>query len=407
MIPVLALAIALGLSAQGPLDVRAVHPADGPMVLVHRGTGPLIALRLSARVDTALPDGSVELLQELARPMAAERATSVGARLSLRHEEGHAIVTVTGPATAFDALAGLLSALAGELDLSVSSLRQARSRAESRVLGRLEQPEPRVRTRLWHALYGGPEPEAPTATLLGPESVRELRDRLYHRDGIRITLVGDIPEPLIRSAFASWPVQRRPDGTPPVPDSVPTAARPQAHREWAGVGFTARAASPAVLAVAAHLVQERMDRSPLLSGSALGWHGPGGPTLVLLGAVVPGDSVVRATAAVSARVVGGGGEDGGSTGVGRYLRRMVAEAASLAGPAAVAEAKRQIRRRLLLSARTVTGRVEVVGALTDVERDPGGAARFLEDLDHVDARAVMALLENVLTAPAVYVEAGE
>lgn len=399
------LLLALFLAVQGPLEVAVVEPTEGPRLLVHRQAGPLVALRLSAPVDPALPEGSVELLQELAGPGARAAAERYGARLALRHEEGAALLTVTGPATAFDALAALLRRAATEPDLSVASLRRARARAEDRVLARLERPGPRVHRLLWHALHGGPEPAGAAASLLPPEAVRQLSARLYDPARIRITVVGAVPDEVLRSAFGHWT-----GGVDPDPDAVltpadpPVPARPQAHREWAGLGYRVDGAAP-VLAVAATLIQRRLDRSALRYGVVRPWQGPGGSSLVLVGATEPGDSVVRSTAGVGTLRVRGAGPAITATGVGSYLRRMIAEAAALAGPAGVAEARSDLRRSLLLEARTVSGRAEVIGRAADALGSPDAAARFLDGLETVSLPDVQAALHAVLETPATYVEA--
>ncbi|MFP4623162.1 MAG: hypothetical protein ACLFRX_03175, partial [Gemmatimonadota bacterium] len=202
-----ALLLALLLWApQGPLEVTMVRPPQGPTVLLHRQAGPLVALRMSAPVEPGLPEGSAELLQELARARATLAAEQVGARLSLRREPGTAVLAVTGPASAFDALAALLRD-AVRPDLDVATLRRARARAEDRVLAELEQPGPRVERLLWHELHGASEPpRGAAAALLSPEDIRHIARRMYHPDRVRITVVGDIPQAAARSAFAGWPV---------------------------------------------------------------------------------------------------------------------------------------------------------------------------------------------------------
>ncbi len=401
------LLLALALVAQdpavpGPLDVTVIRPPAGPEVVAHGWAGPLVGVRLSAPVDTAYPEGVVELLQELARPTAREMAERFGARLTFRHEEGHALITLTGPATAFDALVGVLRSATREPVLTTSALQRARSRADGRVLSRLEQPGPRVQRLLWHELFGGPFPTGSAASLLSPEAIRQAGQRLYDPERIRVVVVGDVPEPVVRAAFTRWPRAPGTDAGALVVDSV-EAARPQAHREWAGIGYAVDA-EPAVVALATELVGRRLLRSPLRHGAARAWRGPGGWAVVVTGATEPGDSVVRATAGVGHLRVSGTGPAESATGVGVALRRMVAEAMALLGPASLEEARTALRHRLLLEARTVSGRAEVIGRLTDA-LGPVEAARFLEALDAVELDAVRAVLGALLDAPATYVEA--
>ena len=397
MVPLL---LAAALVPQAPLSVQTLHPERGPTVLVHHQTSPLAALRLSVPVDADLPEGTVELLQELARQDAEGAARRFGARLELRHEDGRAVIAVTGPATAFDALAGVLRRAVGEPDLAVASLRRARARAEDRVLARLEQPDPRIRRRLRRALYGGPDPDGAPATVVDPESVRRLRSRLYDPSRTRVVVVAPVAEVVVRSAFSYWP----PGGPVPGPveaDSAEPQVRAQAHREWGGLAFPVEA-DPVALDVTAELVRQRLIRAPLPFGDVRVWHTPT-PALALIGAALPGDSVIRTMAGIVDLPVRD--DSMAVPAVGPSLRRLVAEAAALTSPQAVAEARATIRRRLLLDARSAAGMAEVIGRTADAHGDAMTPAAFLDriaDVGPADVRAILALL---LETPAVAAEA--
>lgn len=395
MIPLL---LAAALVVQSPLATYPIQPEGGPEVRVHRQATPLVALRLSTPVPVTLPEGVVELLQELARPYAEAEARRFGARVSLRHDPGRAVMTVTGPATAFDAMVAILRRAAGPPDLSVAALRRARARAEDRVLARLEQPGPRVRRFLHYGLHGGPEPRGAAGTRVGPEVIRRVRAELYHPDRVRVVLVGDVPDVVIRSAFGDWPTSAEGDRAEARVDTTAAAARPRAHREWGGIAFPVDG-DPAVLAVAAALVQQRVDRSALQYGAVEAWYEPT-PALVLIGAATPGDSVVEASAGISDLTV----RDSSAvppTDVRRYLRRLIAEAAALAGTDGVLRAGTGVRRRLLLEARTAAGKAEVIGRVAD---QCGPAVRpddYLERLEGVDLAEVRGLLRRLLDTAAV------
>ncbi|MGK7313340.1 MAG: hypothetical protein ACN0LA_13985 [Candidatus Longimicrobiales bacterium M2_2A_002] len=404
------------LGAQSPLATSRVEPVGGPAVRVHSQATPLVAIRLSAPVPTGLPEGAVELLQELARPAAEATARRFGARLELRHEDGRAVIAVSGPAAAFDALVLLLRRATGEPDLSRVAVSRARARAEDRVLARLEQPEPRVRRLLQHGLYGGPAPRGFAAGQLTPETIRRLRGRLYDPTRLGVVVVGPIPTAVLRSAFADWPAGD-PGAELPAPDSAAVSARPQAHREWGGIAFPVEA-DPAVLAVTAELVHGRLERSALRHGTVEAWYEPT-PALVLVGAVTPGDSAVRAAAGITDLAVRDSSELE-TDDVHRYLRRLVAEAAALTGPDAVAAARSAVRHRFLLEVRTALGKAEAIGRLGG---RAGGGRRagesgagagvalpidpeaYLRRVAVVDVAAVRSLLDRVLGTPAIVAEA--
>lgn len=393
MVPLL---LAAALLPQTPLAVQTLELEPGPTLLVHRQESPVAALRLSASVPPDLPEGTVELLQELARPEAEATARRFGARLELRHQDGHAIIAVTGPAAAFDALVVLLRRAVAEPDLSVASLRRARARAEDRVLARLEQPGPRVRRLLRHALYGGPLPEGATATALGPESVRLLRARVYDPARTRVVVVAPAPDPVIRSAFSGWPTGPRQAGTVSV-DTAAEPARPQAHREWSALGFPV-SADPAVLDVTAELIRRRLRRAPLPFGAVEVWRSPA-PALVLIGAALPGDSVVRTTAGITDRPLLD--DSVALPAVGLVLRRLLAEAVALAGPEAVADARTAVARQLFMEARSPGGKAEVIGRIADRDGTAVSADDYLDRLNEVRLEQVRALLARLLDTPAV------
>lgn len=383
------------LLTQSPLGTRPVQPHAGPEVRVHRQAGPILALRLSAPVPTDLPEGAVELLQELARPDARARAHPFGASVRFRHEDGHAVISVTGPVTAFDALVAILRQATGPPELGVTTLRRARARAEDRVLARLEQPGPRIRRYLRYGLYGGPEPTGAAAIRLGPESIRAVRARLYARQKLRVVLVGEVPDVVIRSAFARWPDGEAGERAMAT-DTVGEAARPPAHREWGGIAFAAEGGP--VLAVAAELVRQRLARSTLRYGAVEAWYSPA-PALALIGAASPGDSVVATTAGISDLTV----EDSAqlaTTDVRRYLRRLIAEAVALAGPDAVTAARTALQRRLLLEARTAEGKAAVIGAVADRFGPGTDPDVYLRRLEAVTLAEVRGLLAGILDTPA-------
>lgn len=393
-----ALFLAAALAAQTPMAVEALHPERGPTVLLHRQASPVVALRLSAPAQPELPEGSVELLQELARPRMEALARRYGAHLELRAENGRSIVAVAGPTTAFDALVAILRVAAGEPDVSVDALERARARAEDRVLARLEQPGPRVKRLLRSALQGGPEPVGAPATVLDPESIRYLRGRIYDAARVRVVLVGSVPDPMVRSAFGGWPAPG--SGTATAADTTWEKARPQAHREWGGLAFPLDA-DPELLAVTAELIERRLQRTVLRYGSVEAWVQPG-PALVLIGAAMPDDTEFRTTANISGPVRG---DAAAVPAIGRYLRRLVAEAAALTGPEAVVRARAAVRRRIMLEARTPGGKAEVIGRIADDLAGAISPEELLQRLERVEESAVRQLLGRMLETPAVVVEA--
>lgn len=410
--------LALLLALQTPFATRSLTAEGGPEVRVHTRASRLVSIRVSAPLPEGLDPASVELLLSLARPRAEREAARIGAALRLERTPQGAVLAVTGAATAFDELVAILRRATGEPDLSAASLRSARARAADRLLSVLERPGPRLESMLWNALHTSSAASLPSpATLegIGPEGVRRARALLFTPGRLRVVLVGSVPDEVVRSAVSHWsepgapPLSGEPLGealVPPDPDSArgaPDSARVQVHHHWAGLGYPLPRADDATLVVAAALVDRRVRQSAV-RGRAEAWLEPGLRALVVTGAAVPGDAAVATAAAITSLPVEGD-PAGAESVTGRYLRRLIAEAAALTGPVAVAEAAEGVRRQILLEARTGEGRSDVIGRFANT--DPTAAdpvAGFLSRLREVDLRGVRALLHEVLEAPATVVE---
>lgn len=385
-------------SPPGPFALDTLRPQHGPEVLWHRATSPLVSIRLATAVPADLPTGAAELVQELARPAAIAAARDLGADLDMRIDAGHAVLSVTGPATAFDGLVAILRAAIAEPDLAVGPLRVARARAEDRVLGTLERPEPRLRFLL-RARLAATSPAGPELQRLDAETLRGIAGRMYRPRAMQAVLIGDVPAEIVRSAFAGW--QPPPPGPPLAPpDPPPPLPEPQAHNAWAALGFVLDA-DPLVLAVAAELVAQRVRAAAVLSGAAEAWPHPRGGVLVILGGAPGDDPAVAGAARITPFPTAADGDD--ASALARFLRRLVAEAAALAGPDAVDGAAFVLRRRILLAARTPAGRAEVVAAWH--RHAPVGAVHdVLEGLEGVRLAEVRELLSRALASPPLRVE---
>ena len=402
MAPLLALLIAQSAFAAPSVPIDA-----GPATSYHRYATPLTALRLSAEVGPEVDPAVAMLLLELARPEAERRARRIGSRVTLEREGRHLVLSAAGPARSFDELVAILRGATGEPPLDGASLRRGKARAEDLILADLEQPGPRLRRALRRELYGEPQAAVERLHAATPDDLRRARRAIFRADRARLVLVADVPEPVLRSALDGW-FGDATAADPPGPDATvvdaaeDTAvdARVQAHNRWAAIGYRVTA-DPAVLEVAARLVAARLARSTLRAGVAEAWHDAGG-ALVLLGAASPGDPVVDATAGITSLPTAGGESD---SAVGRYLRRMVAEAAALAGPHAVAELATSLQREIALEARTPAGRAAVIGRMGGVYAASGDpVTAFLERLGLVDVDEVRALLLGTLESDAVVVE---
>jgi hypothetical protein len=367
--------LAAWLALQAPLGLAVLRPAGGPEIVLDRQPVPLVSLRLSAPVPPTLPDGVVELLQELARPAAEAAAQAWGAEVTLRREPGHAVLAVTGPAVAFDALAALLREAAAEPVTDAGALVRARARAEDRLHARREQTAPRLRDTVWRTLAGtGPsEPDAAGPTL-APEGLRRARAELYHSSRLRLVVVGGVFPEAVLAAFAAWPagsVGAVEPASAPAAASAPPDPPPPA---WAALALPVHAA-PAALAAAAELVGRHVGAEGSATVQVEGWQGEGWQALVLIGPAPASE-----------------------------LRRWVGEAAAAASADAVAEAAAAVRDTLLLEARSAPGRAEIIGRVADATGEPDALLHLLAGLDRVSLHELGVILAAALAAPPVVVE---
>lgn len=387
---VLAAALCGPAQGQDPFAVARLNAPSGPPVLHHPVGAPLVALRLSAPIPEDLPEGAVELLQELARPAATAAADRVGGALAMRRTAGHAVISVTGPAAELDTLVAILRQATGEPEVSVDRLQRARARAGDRVLESLDRPEPLLRRRLWSALQGTSSVTNSGAAVMDADAIRHAGARLYDPARLRVVVVGPAAPAMLRSAFGAWPAPRSQPGPGSAVDPAPRPSRVPPLLDWSAEAVRIDAA-PAPLAVAARLVDRRARAEDLPHAGVEAWHAPEVAAIVWIGARGLGES--RAA-----------GSEGGRPPSKSRIARLVGEVlATERLDAAVQVAAGSLRRGLLLEARSPAGRAEVIGRLADLLNRPDGAERLLDGLAGVRPRDVRRVLESALNAPAIRV----
>ncbi len=398
-------------SAQAPgLGTPTVLAADGgPTVVARPGLGvPLVTIRLSVPVNDAAHPGAGRVLAHLASPDLEGAVASTGGTAVIERRPARTVYTVTGPARSFDLLAAAVRSAVLDPPFTTDALRRATATARHEIRATLERPEPRIRAllrqRLSPVVLATADDTAPLGRL-DLEGIRHLWSSQYLPARMNVLVVGNIPRPVVRSAFAWW-------SEPAVPGSPPDTATPPRPRPepqlllpWAGLGYRLPVAEPAVAVVAAELVRRRVVASALTDGTAEVWWHPDAHALVVLGSAQADTPALRAARSSSPALTAGPSDEAlGASDLVLYLRRMVAEAAALLHPDAVTDAARALRFEIRHAARTARGLAAFAGGLHDATGRHDAADRLLRGLHGVDAGAVQTLLRQLLSSNPAFVE---
>ncbi len=380
-----------------PGEVTARLLAGGARLALYREPAQaLVAVRVSFPLSTedGPPEALARMAQGLAQGELERQADAYGARVSLERSPTYASFAITGAATDFDALVAVLRrglAWGGWSDRDVET---ARLVAESWQRQRAELPEPLLRRRMAARLFPGrPARTDSVPPALTAAALHHFWARFFVPARMRAVVVGGVTEAQAVAALAAWPAPSRagaverlaPEGEPG--DSAGAAVRrrgtaradtgsvgrPQVLFPWAALGWSTDA-SPAVVSVAARLVQARLAAQPVRDAHAELWWTPDRSSLVVL-----------ASAAAASD----------SASVARALATGVSDVAAAVTGADAAAARLAVARDILFSARTPEGLARFLGELFDRTGDPAAGQAFLRALGRVSAAAVEGMLRRL------------
>src|SRR5690606_31548087 len=242
-----------------------------------------------------------------------------------------------------------------------------------------ELPDRRVRADLWSSLFPG-APAGGANAVPGPLASSHLEwlwRRFYRPSAMSVVVVGEVPDTVIRSIFADWPTPPEPGPPPSLRPVQGGTAEVQTNAARVGLGRAARTGESGALAAAAELVAARLRAGGIAAAEAEVWWGPGRTALVVLGSALPDAPAASPES----------------------IRATIADLAADVTADLVAEAQRTLRRRLLYQARTARGLAAVIGTFHERTGAPDGAARFLDALDRVAAKAVGRILRALVERP--------
>lgn len=159
---------------------------------------------------------------------------------------------------------------------------------------------------------------------------------------------------------------------------------------WVGLGYPLEGEDPVVVAVAAHLIDDRLATQGLRSAAAELWWDAGRLGIAVIGAALPGPPVE--------------GDGDIARSLADRLGALVRGMAHSATAASVRRARDDLELRILLGARTPTGLASLIGELADRAGDPEAAPDFVTALARLDESEVLALLDRLSYQAPILVE---
>jgi predicted Zn-dependent peptidase len=373
-----------------PTRAAAAVDTRPASVLVHRQAGlPVIVLRLSILADD--PPGYAgigHLIQHLHEPALHYRIDRIGGRVSIERNPDALVYTVTGPAGEAEYLAETLRLTLDAPRPTEPEFTVARQALAKERLAEWETAEGHVRSALRAHLFPADLPAAGTpasAARWDRSRLGELWASMYRPERVSVVAVGDVEARTIEAAFAGIPRASDRIGLPAVRDSVPgpVLAAPETTRSWLGIGYTAATAEPAVVTIAARLLQNHLrQRLPGSRTAAEHWWTHHGQAIALVVAA-PEPALPAARRAIGSAV-------------GTVLAEVDDESVRTAATA--------VRREMLSFSRVPVQMAELLGRFHDRHGDPEAAQRFFTELEQVRAADVRELLDAMLARSPARVE---
>lgn len=379
-----------GAPAAALVARELANPAGFPRILVLADPGAeLVSFRLSVPLPARLdPATAAPILQELARSRMAGPAATLGARAEAGSTAQALTYTVTGALADLDHLTFLLR-LATRAPRADEGFRSARNRVASRL------------TRLGETGAGRLEAQLRARAAPGEPSLAQVRDRLrsfsfgdlrsawrdtHTPDRMTLVVAGDVSMPVLLAAISGL-ADPGEDGrmeAPPRP-APPVRDRPDILRGWYGSAWRAPRPLDPRSAVVAVLASRWLEEGQTdFEAYVRLWEGRDGDVLAVMGtAYNRGDAAMR-----------------------RRVGTLPDELADALGEEQVDAVSRRLAFNLLAQARTPWGRVNAVGRFLDAGMAPDAAARWVRDVQDVDAAAVRRWLQDAATGGAVTAEAG-
>jgi predicted Zn-dependent peptidase len=349
---------------------------------------PVISLRLSIlAADPAGYAGVGHLIQHIIYPSLEDRASRIGAKVSMQRTSDAIIYTATGPAEELPALARLLIQTLQPPETPVDALLRAERDLEEERLAEWETAPSHTRSLLRAQLFPGDLSAAGTeqsAKRMSGAIIRANWAEMYRPDRVSIVAVGDVFLADVEEQFASLPGVNQLLLPAAARDSVSlrSLAPAEATRSWYGRAWQTSDLSPAAVTVTARLLGDLLRTTlPTTQVDVEHWWTRFGQAIVLVVAAPARDGTRART----------------------ELDRAVTTMSSRLDATRITATARAVRHEMLFYSRTPDGMADVIGQFIDRDGNSAGTEQFYRELDQVgvdDVRKVLAALRERTPASA-------
>lgn len=360
-------------------------PPGGPRILLLTSPGEgVAALRLAVPLQEGPAEaGAGSLLRDLALERMRTLARPVGAEVSAVRTPHGIAYSVEGAAADFEYLAYLLRQAVASPDVEGPAFQEARLRLETEVAADVETPARRIAGLLRAQVAPGYPPlQGTRGSVAGLDAARveEVWSRSHQASAMTLVVSAPVAPEVVLAATRGMGAPEEAAGPPldAPPASEPRPPSPEAIRTWYGEAREAGAVGDPSGPVVARLVAARLQAlgGPFEVGVEL-WELPDRWALVVIGAARPSDAQAMRRAVSGALAGVRDGLDG----------------------KAVAAAVAELRRDLLVEARTPAGLVAIVGRAAETRTDPRAAADDAAALASVDVDTIRRRLDEMLRLP--------
>ena len=368
-----------------------MSPPGAPRIVRLPAPGsPIVALRLSIPVaESPAEAGATRILQMLGEVRARALSTAVGAHVEASRTPSGIAYTVVGPTTDLDYLAYLLREAIREPVGEWAGFSQARASLMGEARRKAETPRGRVTSQLRSAAAPFAPPSEGTSGSLERLTLAKVRDvwaRSHQPEVMTLLVSGDVPVDLLLVAVTDIGSPTSPTGGPSdAPLSEPSRPRTQVIRDWYGEARPIAASDEPYAEIAALLIAEQLRSSAsTFEAEVQLWELHRVKVLTVVGAAYREDRQAMR----------------------QGIQRVWNTTAQELDEEALARAVAEIRKNVLLRARTPLGRVRVVGRHLDSSGSADAAGVYVDALQAATLAGIRDFLLQLAAATPARAEVG-
>jgi predicted Zn-dependent peptidase len=375
--------------ALGLLPDTTLQPPNAPRIVAFETPGSeRVALHLFVPLhEKARESGAGRVLARLAGQRATGTADRIGTELVVRRLPMGIAYSIMGSPSDLDHLAWALRVAVSQPESDPVAVGRAVAAVADERARRVETGPGYMSATLAGALCAS-APGTGTPTSLGRMTSADLEDlwrRTHQAERMTLVVASGLPAEVLLAAVRG--IGAPPDSTRSLPSAnserARDDARPAVLRRWYGEARVAGSSTDPRIAVAAELMGERAvalaeDHELFVE-------------------------LVR-TECHSGLLVYGAAYRAGERRMRARVQTLVAETREALTEESVVAAARQVERRLLLEASTLSGQVALVGRALAATGRPEAAAEYVGGLSSIDRADMLAFLDELLGRDPMQVE---